>query len=174
MKRIVILNGAGKRNGNTAALVKAFAEGAESAGNQVTEFYLHGMDIKGCMDCQGCARKEPGDAHPCVQRDDMDRIYEVYADCDVLVFATPVYWFTISGQLKTAVDRLYAIQRNWGMDAAKKDTVLVMTAGAPVAMNVNALGWYEVFEKGMGWKSLGMALDTGSTEEARALGAGIC
>ena len=173
MKKILILNGAGKRNGNTAELVKAFTQGAEDAGNQVTEFYLHGMNIKGCMDCQGCARKEKDDSHPCVQRDDMDRIYEAYLGCDVLVFATPVYWFTISGQLKTAVDRLYAIQKNWGMEAAKKDTVLIMTAGAPVEMNTLALGWYETFGQ-IGWKSLGSVLGTGITEEARALGAGIC
>ena len=90
MKRILILNGAGKKNGNTAALVNAFKSGAEAAGNQVTEFYLHAMSIHGCMDCQGCARKPKGDPAPCVQRDDMQSIYDAYMDCDVVVFATPV------------------------------------------------------------------------------------
>ena len=47
MKKILILNGAGKKNGNTAALIKAFREGAEAAGNTVTEFYLQSMNIKG-------------------------------------------------------------------------------------------------------------------------------
>ena len=174
MKKIVILNGAGKRNGNTAALVNAFAEGAESAGNEVVEFYLHGMDIKGCMDCQGCARKEKGDPRPCVQNDDMDRIYDAYRDADVVAFATPVYWFTISGQLKTAVDRLYAVHRNQGFDAPiRKDSVMLMTAGAPVETNANATGWYAVFEEQMGWRNLGAVLGTGKVEEARALGASI-
>ena len=58
MTKICILNGAGKKNGNTASLVKAFREGAQAAGNEVDEFFIQSMDIKGCMDCQGCARLE--------------------------------------------------------------------------------------------------------------------
>ena len=171
MKKIVILNGAGKRNGNTAALIKAFREGAETAGNEVTEFYLQSMNIKGCMDCQGCARKPAGDPQPCVQKDDMQQLYDAYLDCDVIVFATPVYWFTISGQLKTAVDRLYAIQRNHGFEAAKKETVFLMTSGAPAEMNPQTIAWYQTFEKGMGWKSYGMALN--DADAAKEIGASI-
>lgn len=174
MKSIVILNGAGKRNGNTAALVNAFKAGAEASGNKVTVFDLHNMNIRGCMDCQGCSRKPAGDPAPCVQKnDDMQQIYDAYIGCDVVVFATPVYWFTISGQLKTAVDRLYAVQRNMGFDAVKKDTVFLMTSGAPAEMNPQAIEWYQTFEKMMGWKSLGMVLGTGKTEEAKELGASI-
>ena len=170
MKKIVILNGAGKKNGNTAALVKAFKDGAETAGNQVTEFFLHTMNIHGCMDCQGCARKPKGDPAPCVQKDDMQQIYDAYTDCDVIVFATPVYWFTVSGQLKLAVDRLYAIQRNHGFEACKKETVFLMTSGAPAEMNPQPVTWYKTFEQ-MGWKSLGMALN--DVDEARRIGSSI-
>ena len=170
MKKIVILNGAGKKNGNTAALIKAFREGAEAAGNTVTEFYLQSMNIKGCMDCQGCARKPVGDPQPCVQKDDMQQIYDAFNACDVVVFATPVYWFTISGQLKMAVDRLYAIQRNHGFDAAKKETVFLMTSGAPAEMNPQPIAWYQTFEQ-MGWKNLGMALN--DAEAAKKIGEAI-
>lgn len=52
MKNVLILNGAPKRNGNTAALIGAFSEGAESAGHRVRAFYLNGMDIRGCLDCR--------------------------------------------------------------------------------------------------------------------------
>ena len=173
MKKIVILNGAPKKNGNTAALVKAFQEGAESAGNEVTAFYLYDMNIKGCLDCQGCARKEPGHPHPCVQRDDMDLIYDAYDAADIVVFASPVYWFTITGTLKIAVDRLYAIQRNRGFDKVKKDTVFLMTSGAPAEMNPQPIEWYDTFENMMGWKSLGKILGTGREAEARALGASL-
>lgn len=167
MKRILVLNGAGKKNGNTAALVNAFRIGAEAAGNQVTEFYLQTMSIHGCMDCQGCARKPKGDPAPCVQKDDMQSIYDAYMDCDVVVFATPVYWFTISGQLKMAVDRLYAIQRNHGFDAAAKETVFLMTSGGPAEMNPLAIQWYQMFER-MGWKNLGMAMN--DMEAAKRIG----
>ncbi|MDE6901231.1 MAG: flavodoxin family protein, partial [Lachnospiraceae bacterium] len=71
-KRIVILNGSPRKNGNTSALTAAFAKGAEEAGNQVTEFHLSGMKINGCIGCwQG--GKDAG--HPCSQRDDMEKIY---------------------------------------------------------------------------------------------------
>ena len=170
MKKIIILNGAGKKKGNTADLIKAFSEGAESAGNTVTEFYLQTMNIRGCLDCQGCARKPAGDPAPCVQKDDMQQIYDAYPACDIVVFATPVYWFTISGQLKTAVDRLYAVQRNHGFEAAKKESVFLMTSGAPAEMNPQTIAWYQMFEK-MGWKNLGMALN--DAEAARRIGAEI-
>ena len=170
MKKIVILNGAGKKNGNTASLIKAFREGAEAAGNAVTEFNLQTMNIKGCMDCQGCARKPAGNPQPCVQKDDMQQIYDAFIACDVVVFATPVYWFTISGQLKMAVDRLYAIQRNHGFDAARKETVFLMTSGAPAEMNTQPITWYQTFEQ-MGWQSLGMALN--DARKAESIGASI-
>ena len=170
MANILILNGAGKKNGNTAALIKAFIDGAKSVGNEVKEFYLHSMNIKGCMDCQGCAKKPKGDPAPCIQKDDMQQIYHAYINCDIVVFATPVYWFTVSAQLKTAVDRLYAIQRNHGFDAAAKETVFLMTSGGPAEMNPLAIRWYQMFEQ-MGWKNLGTALN--DADEAKKIGISI-
>ena len=170
MRKILILNGAGKKNGNTAALIKSFREGAEASGHEVKEFFLQNMNIHGCMDCQGCARKPAGDPQPCVQKDDMQQVYNAFAECDVVVFATPVYWFTVSGQLKLAVDRLYAIQRNYGFDACKKETVFLMTSGAPAEMNPQPVTWYKTFEQ-MGWNNLGMALN--DMEEARRIGLSI-
>ena len=58
-KKIVVLNGSPRKNGNTAALVKAFREGAESAGNTVTEFFLDGMQINGCKGCFGGQNSRP-------------------------------------------------------------------------------------------------------------------
>ena len=105
-KKIVILNGSPRKTGNTAALIRSFAEGAESAGNTVTEFFLDGMDLHGCRGCFGGGRDPE---HPCVQRDDMDKIYPVYKEADVVVLASPLYYWTISGQLKLAFDRLFAV-----------------------------------------------------------------
>lgn len=56
MKKILILNGSPRKNGKTASLLNAFKEGAESAGNQVQEFYLQGMNIGGCLACEACSR----------------------------------------------------------------------------------------------------------------------
>ena len=118
MAKILILYGAGKKNGNTAAMIDAFKAGA--AGNEITEFFLQTMNIHGCMDCGGCRRKEKGSSEPCVQKDDMQQIYPVFRDADVIVFASPVYWWDITGTLKTAIDRLYAPLMNAGAGSPKE------------------------------------------------------
>ncbi len=73
-KKIVILNGSPRKNGNTSTLVKAFTEGAESASNTVTEFFLDSMNIHGC---KGCFGGHSSKECPCVQKDDMNKIYPV-------------------------------------------------------------------------------------------------
>ena len=94
VKRIVILNGSPRKNGNTSALVKAFTEGAQSVGHTVTEFFLDGMEIHGC---KGCFGGHSGRECPCVQHDDMDKIYPVVKDSDGVVLATPLYYWNMSG-----------------------------------------------------------------------------
>ena len=89
MKNIIILNGAGRKNGNTASLIKAFKEGASD--NSIQEFYLHDMNIKGCKGCLVCKNK----GLPCVQKDDMYEIYDVFRDADIVVFAYPYYFGNI-------------------------------------------------------------------------------
>lgn len=124
-KKILILNGAARKNGNTAKLVQAFFNGAKSAGHKVSEFYLDGMNIHSC---KGCLRAGRDSKSPCSQKDDMEQIYSVFADCDVVVFASPVYFWTITGPLKTAADRLYAELECLGYGGFVKESVLLMTA----------------------------------------------
>ena len=173
MKKIMILNGSGRKNGNTSGLVKAFMGGAIVAGNEVREFYLQSMNIHGCMNCLSCARAQADENCPCCQKDDMTKIYEAFLWCDVVVLASPLYWFTITGTLKTAVDRLYAIYKKHGN--IKKSMALLMTAGVPAYEHT--LDWYNHFERVLGWKNLGTVLSKGleeeKLEEARRLGASI-
>ena len=166
MANILILNGAGKKNGNTAAMINAFKEGA--AGNEVKEFYLQTMNIHGCLDCGGCRRKEKGSAEPCVQKDDMQQIYSALTNADVIVFASPVYWWDITGTLKTAIDRLYAPLMN-ASAGSPKGTVLLMTSGGSTIDHM--LDWYKNFEGWLKWKNLGTAMN--DVETARKIGAGI-
>ena len=153
-RNIVILNGSPRRQGNTSALVNAFAEGAESAGHTVTEFFLDGMDIHGCKGCFG-GGKNP--EHPCVQRDDMDNIYPAYRAADVVVLASHIYYWTIRGQLKTAFDRLFAVAEcDPNLRNPKKDCVLLMAAEGNGFEET--LYWYDRLEKHLGWRSLGKVL----------------
>lgn len=153
-KKIVILNGSPRRNGNTSALVKAFAEGAGSAGNTVTEFFLSDMDIHGCKGCFGGGKNLDS---PCVQKDDMEKIYPVYREADIVVLATPLYYWTISGQLKSAFDRLFAVAEcDKDYRNPKKESILIMAAEGYGFEESEY--WYDRLEKHLGWKSLGKIL----------------
>ena len=167
-KKIIVLNGAARKNGNTAKLIDAFADGAKAAGNQVNIFYLDGMEIHSCKGCLNAGRDSKS---PCSQKDDMDKIYAEFEDADVVVFASPLYFWTITGILKTTADRLYAELECLGYGGFPKKSVLLMTAdGGDYSQ---AVTWYRTYERNLRWKNLGEALGKGKTKEAYKLGASI-
>lgn len=153
-KSIIILNGSPRRSGNTAALTAQFKRGAEEAGNTVTEFQLSRMKINGYL---GCWRGGKDPEHPCVQHDDMEKIYPLYRDADVVVLASPLYYWFISGFLKNAFDRLFAIAEcDPNYRNPKKDSVLIMAAeGAGFEESEH---WYDHLKDHIGWNSLGKIL----------------
>ena len=158
-KRIVILNGSPRRKGNTAALVKSFTEGAEQAGHRVTEFFLDGMDIHGCKGCFGGHSSRP---HPCVQRDDMDRIYPAVLESDVVVLASPLYYWNLSGQLRTAMDRLFALEEGDGnrLRGGGRGAVLLMAAEGNDFGDV--VRYYTNLTAHLRWQDLGCVLAGGN------------
>ena len=170
MKRILILNGSPRKQGRTASLVKAFIEGAEGAGNEACELYIDSMNIAGCKACEACSHN----GGYCSQKDDMEKVYEAYLWADVIVFASPMFWGTISGQLKTVIDRLYAIQNRIGyedMSKQYKETAFIMTARG--GYYKQALDFYNIFTEIMGWKNWGTVLGAGKEAEAHRIGASI-
>lgn len=171
MSKILILNGAARKNGNTAKLIQAFADGAKSSGNEVREFYLQDMNIKGCLGCEHCSNAPKGASNPCAQNDDMAMINEAFINADVVVFASPVYFWTITGTLKTAADRLYSMLRSLGYGGFPRKSVLLMVAGG--SDYSQAVRWYETFERNLGWKNLGEVLGAGKTRAAFELGVSI-
>ena len=166
-KTICILNGSPRPNGNTKALIQAFTAGAEAAGHSVTCFDLQKMDIHGCLGC--CAGgKDP--ASPCVQKDGMERIYPVYAAADTVVLASPMYYWGISGQLKCAFDRLFAVAELTPDYAnPKKECVLLMAAEGEGEDNFAPVrAFYEGLAGHLGWQNLG-AVYAGGNMEAGAV-----
>ena len=164
MAKIVILNGSPRKNGKTASLVKAFIEGVESGSNEVKELYLQGMNIGGCLACEGCQRN----GGTCVQKDDMQIVTEAFLWADVVVFASPQYWGTITGQLKIVIDRLYAVLFR---SPKMKQFIVIMTArGNMYEMTED---FFSIFTRFLGWKNLGNVLGAGKEAEAQALGASI-
>ena len=102
--KIVVLNGSPRKGGNTEIMAQAFAEAARKNQNEVSILDVASMNICGCLGCKYCwAHKGE-----CVQKDDMGKVFAALADADMVVFASPIYWFDITAQMKTVIDRLYA------------------------------------------------------------------
>ncbi|PNV64996.1 FMN reductase [Rubneribacter badeniensis] len=153
-KKIVVLNGSPRKRGNTSALVEAFAEGAREAGCEVEVFFLEGMDIRACKGCFGGDRTRE---NPCVQKDDMRAIYDAYRTADALVFASPLYWWTVSAQLKVAVDRLFATaEGEGGLDVPPRECALLMAAEGDGFEE--SVYWYERLMGHVGWTDKGQVL----------------
>ena len=104
MKRILILEGSPRPNGNSCILSREFARGAEEAGHQVEEIFLGRKKLAGCLGCNACYRN----GGTCVQKDDIQEIREKMLAADVIVLASPIYFYTMTAQMKTLIDRTYA------------------------------------------------------------------
>ena len=99
-KKILILSSSPRKNGNSEILCDQFMKGAEEAGNQVEKISLREKNIHYCTGCGVC-----NTTHKCVQTDDMADILEKMLAADVIVMATPVYFYTMDAQMKTFIDR---------------------------------------------------------------------
>ena len=100
MKKILIFSASPRRRGNSDRLCDAFSQGAVEAGHQVEKIFLRDKSIHYCLGCGVC-----NTTHQCVQKDDMQDILNKMVEADVLVFATPVYFYTMNAQMKTLIDR---------------------------------------------------------------------
>ncbi len=100
---ILVLSGSPRNGGNTDLLVGAFVKGA-SQKHKVEVVSVHDYKVNPCMGCNACFKNE---THVCVQNDDMSLIYEKTSRADMLVIASPVYFYGISAQLKTVIDRFH-------------------------------------------------------------------
>ena len=104
MKRILVVMGGGRPKGNTAQLVDAFARGAEEAGHSVEKVSLLKTEVKGCLGCNACRYGKP-----CVQKDGFNELAPKIKQADLIVFASPLYFWTISSKLKAFIERFYCI-----------------------------------------------------------------
>lgn len=104
MKNIVVIQGGGRPKGNTAQLIGSFVRGAEEAGHQVEVVSLLKHEVKGCLGCNACRYGKP-----CVQKDSFNELVPKIKEADLLVFASPLYFWTISARIKAFIERLYCI-----------------------------------------------------------------
>ena len=105
---VLILQGSPRANGSTAWMAEEFKKAAEAAGHRVTLADVGRKKIGGCLACEYCHGKGHG---ACVQKDDMQALYPLFAEAEALVLASPVYYFTMCAQVQAAIQRLYCIQK---------------------------------------------------------------
>mgnify|MGYP005757406041 CR=1 FL=1 len=121
-KNVLIISSSPRKGGNSDVLCDQFAKGAEGAGNTVEKICLRDKKIDYCNGCSVCIKGKP-----CPQKDDATEIIQKIIDSDVIVMATPVYFYTMSAQMKTLIDRTCARY----MEIENKEFYFIMTASDP-------------------------------------------
>lgn len=164
MKKIVIINSTPRKGGNSEILAEQFAKGATESGNLVTVINLRDIGLKFCTGCLYCLK-----SGKCAQTDGVNQLLPVISQADVLVFATPVYYYSVCGQLKTFLDRLNPL---YGKSNAFKEIYLLATSadGDRSAMDgcIKTLqGWADCFE---GVKLAKTVYGTGAEERGAVCG----
>ena len=142
------------KNGNTEVLLKSFLKGCEESGAEVETVYLKDKDIKHCNGCFTCRSKTPG---KCIQKDDMEELLNKISQADVMVYATPLYYFTVTGMMKDFMDRMLPLNNREIIEVNGKathprrvkretpvKTVLISNCGFPG--NYNFFGLVETFK----------------------------
>ena len=156
--RIAILNGSPRKE-NTAAMIEAFREGAEEAGHEVEVLHVGKMKINGCLACEYCHTKGEG---KCIQKDDLEKIMPAYLESDMLVFASPIYYFSLTAQLEAAWQRVYCI----GKPAKATKAALLLSSGS--GAYDAAIAQYKAFTGYVGIQDMGVCTATGDENKSEA------
>jgi multimeric flavodoxin WrbA len=182
-KKVLIIKGSPREFGNSATLAKRVFKGAQETGAEVESVYLHSLDIRPCDVCDLC--QENGGQ--CVIEDDMQALYPKIEQADAIIFATPIYWFTISAQMKLFIDRWYAMEFNDDKPSRYKQIGIVLTYGDTdlhTSGGINAIHTFESMFRYLRGKIMGVVHGTANKigdmekqpdllEQAYQLGAAI-
>lgn len=143
-KKILVISTSLREHSNSKTLAEAFAAGAASAGHEVELVSLRDKQISFCRGCFACLR-----LGRCIIRDDAPAIVEKMHDADVIAFASPIYYYEMSGQMKTLLDRANSL---FDSDYAFKEVYLLTAAAekeeqVPERAISGLEGWVECFPR---------------------------
>ena len=144
MKKVVVISTSLRAGSNSQVLAEQFAEGAKATGNEVEFISLRGKEIKFCVGCLACQK-----LGACVIKDDVPAIMEQVLNADVVCWATPIYYYEMSGQMKTLIDRMNAM---YPKDYRFRDVYLLATATedeayVPERAEMGLTGWIDCYPK---------------------------
>jgi multimeric flavodoxin WrbA len=153
----LIITGSPRKNGNTEIMAETFAKSAKTAGHEVTVKNLSTLKVGPCLACQYCFTHDG----VCIQQDDMNSILKDLERADMLVLASPIYWFDVSAQTKSFVDRMYAFAKK---GFRIKSIAMLLNSGAPnvydaAEAQLNAICSY------LKWENKGVIKISGMSEK---------
>ena len=178
MRNIIVINSTFRKGGNSCVLAQRFVEGAEEAGNEVEAINLSELNLKFCIGCMACQK-----TGKCVLNDSINGLLDKVSNADVLVFATPVYYYCMSGQLKTFLDRLNPLYPK--KNKFKKVYILATAAEDDVAAMDGTIkgiqGWIDCFDGvelagvvyGIGVEGVGEVQSTNAYNQAYEMGKNV-
>ena len=153
--KIVVLTGSPRRGGNSAYLAEQFIKGARESGHDIYRYDCAFRQVEPCRACNRC-----GMDGPCVIKDDFDELRPRLVEADMVVFATPMYYFGMSAQMKRVIDRFYAI--NGQIKGASKKAAFLMTYADTSAKEAEPmLVHYRTLTDYLGWNSVGEVVAAG-------------
>lgn len=144
MKKVLVISSSLRLRSNSESLADAFARGASEAGNEVEKITIREKNIRFCKGCLACQKTQH-----CVINDDAPAIVAKMYDADVIVFATPIYYYEMCGQLKTLLDRANPL---YSSDYHFRDIYMLTSAAedeeyVPERAVAGLTGWIDCFEK---------------------------
>lgn len=148
--KILILNGSPHKQGTTAALTAEFQKGCSAGGHSIQTFDTAAASIHPCIGCNHCRTTED----VCVFKDDFEKLYPLLLDADLVVLVTPIYYFGMSAQLKSAIDRFFA--HNTFLRSQSKKFALIAACGDQEEWAMDGLrAHYRSLCRYMHWDSAG-------------------
>lgn len=161
--KIVVLSGSPHKKGTSALLVEEFMAAAREKGHAVQRIDCAYRQVAGCRGCDYCVSHDG----QCVQQDDMADIRAEILAADLVVFASGVYYFGMTAQLKAVIDRFYAINTPL-MESGKKAALLLTCADTDASVMDAPVAHYRAICDYLGWQDVGMVLGVGLGARADA------
>jgi len=172
-KKVLVLLGSPRKEGNSAILAEKISKGAMLAGGKVETVFLHGLKIAPCKSCYACQRPN---SKGCSIDDDMQQIYHEMLCADAWVIAAPVYWFNMSAQTKLWMDRCFALPAYAEKPFSGKRIAIAMSYGGDDPFDSGCVNALRTFQDAFGYvgsKIVGMvygsAMDAGDIKADEAL-----
>ena len=153
--KILVLTGSPRKNGNSNTLVDSFIKGAQEKGHSVVRFDSAFMNVHPCVACNQCNMG----GSDCVFKDDFEQVKKNIIDAQMVVFATPMYYFGISAQLKAVIDRFYGI--NEKIQVSKKSALIMAYADSTDTIAEPVKSFYERLIEYLGWQDVGQVIARG-------------